>query len=141
MKTLITTISFSLFVGLSALVSEYSLTLFKHNQQQALSSHKVSFIYGWVEYQGNKRFFIQKNHYSPPIQKAGIISLFHGQDTQQPIIKEALEKVCKGCRLISIKQAGEYESLAAMNLAKKKLISNKKRVVVLSLPKLSNTAS
>ncbi len=141
MKTRITAISFGLFIALSAFVSEYSIVLLKHNQQYTARHHKVSFVYGWVEYQGNKRFFIQENHYSPPIQKASIPHFFQKQSPKTPIIERALDKICKECRLISVKQADSYDSLLAMNSAKNKLIHNKSNVLMVFLPKFFAASS
>jgi len=132
MKTFTILIFFSLFLGLSAFMNEYSLTLFKNFKEQTTQSDKVSFVFGWVEYQGKTRFFIQENHWSIEPQKAGVAHPFDTQSTQT--LQNALQKACKGCRVISFKQAHLYDDLMSMNLAKEKLLTNKKSVFKISLP-------
>lgn len=128
MKTIITSIFFSLLTLASIVTSEYSLMIFKNAQEQALNT-KFSFYYGWVEQGGEKQFFIQKNHIiSTKTQKADLSTTL-STPKMESVLEKSLNNICQQCKLISYKQANFYESLQAMKIAKQKLIANKRNVI------------
>ncbi len=132
MKTIITSIFFSLLTIASAITSEYSLMIFKNAQEQALNT-KFSFYYGWIEQEGEKHFFIQENHIThTQTQEAGLSPTLN-QPKIDSVLEKSLQSVCNQCKLISYKQANIYESLNAAKQAKKKLLANKKNVLTIAL--------
>lgn len=131
MKTLIVSLLFSIFFSISALVSEYSLSILKKNTTNPPTlSQRLSFFYGWVKCNGESHFFVQKGYYQDDCDEETLTKIT--RKVQRTLMSTLGDKY-NDINLVKVEGAGCFDNIKTLNHKKKKLLENKAKVIHLPI--------